>query len=51
VNLQEIREMLALDYRSVSVSRKKYRVTADKDRKYLRLAERIESKLIEEKNI
>jgi hypothetical protein len=48
VNLQEIGEMLALDYSSVSVSRKRCRVTADEDRKYLRLAERIESKLIQE---
>jgi hypothetical protein len=50
-NQREIREMMVLDYSSVSVSRKRYRVTADEDRKYLRLAERIESKLIQEKNI
>jgi len=49
VNLQEIGEMLALDYSSVSVSRKRYRVMTDGDRKHLRLAERIESKLIQEK--
>ena len=44
-------EMLALDYSSVSVSGKRYRVTADGDRKYLRRAERIELKMVEEKNI
>ena len=30
--------MLALDYSSVSAAKKRYRVTADEDRKYLRLA-------------
>jgi hypothetical protein len=51
LNQQEIEEMLALDYSSVSVSRKRYWVRTDGDRKHLRLAEKIESKLIQEKNI
>jgi hypothetical protein len=51
LNQREIGEMLALDYSPVSVSGKRYRVTADEDRKYLRLAERIELKLNQEKNI
>jgi len=42
LNQQEIGEMLALNYSSVSVSRKRYRVMTDGDRKHLRLAERIE---------
>jgi hypothetical protein len=48
LNHREIGEMLELDYSSVSVARKSYRVMANEDRKYLRLAERIESKLIQE---
>ena len=45
VNQREIGGMLGLDYNTVSVVRKRYRVTADEDRKYLRLAERIESRI------
>ncbi len=46
LNYQEIGEMVWLDYSSVSVSRKRYRVMADEDRKCLRFAKRIESKMI-----
>jgi hypothetical protein len=49
LNRREIGEMLGFDYSSVNAARKRYRVTADEDRKYLRLAERIELKLIQEK--
>jgi hypothetical protein len=44
-NQREIGEMLGVDYSSVSVARKRYRVMADEDRRFLRLPERIESKI------
>jgi hypothetical protein len=46
---REIGEMLGFDYSSVSVARNKYPLMADEDRKHLRLAERIELKLIQER--
>ncbi len=49
LNQREIGEMLGLDYNPVSVARKRYGVMANEDRKYLRLGERMESKLIQEK--
>jgi len=40
--------MQGLDYSLVVAARKRYRVTADEDRKHLGLAERIELKLIQD---
>jgi len=37
--------MLGVDYSPVSMAGKRYRVMADEDRRFLRLPERIESKI------